>query len=1159
MKRQWWLLMLLTAMAMVICAGCAQAEGAQITGMVWAEREIDGIMQENEYPLAKAQVSLEKKNADGTIHVLAIQETAKDGMFAFAVSQHGEYRLSIELPSAYHFTIHGIDSAALPAKDNISVTPFFTIEDGQMKELLIGGAKSVSGVVIYAFEDVNANGGRMQSEPKIRNVLAELLYEYDGETYVIASATTDKNGEASIRDISAGDYRLRVTLPENYMIGPMGLKVNAYYNCVQPTEGQVAYTDTFTVAPKSSQGLGIGVVRTGSLQGNIWYDQDGNGRSDKNEPGLEGAKIILRSAALQLTRETTTDQNGNYSFNQLQPGDYQLTLSLPEGKIFTRPGDSKITDIARESTVNVNIQAESTFQAGKVGAMDATQLSILAYQDTLLINGTQDAQEALLPGVEITLIQDGKIVAKGVTSSDAPILFNTLRSGDVTLRFALPQGQLFSPSTTDLIQAFLPAAQAETIITVGAETQDTVFTVGAVPAASVSGRLFEDPYNEGRYQDGYALLSGFTVQAVDADGQIQAQAVTDNQGNYTLYPLLPGEFTVHFLLNDPYVATPYNDASPANNAIIAQTPEYGETVSFLLVPGESKESINAGIFRAGVVDGYVLLNRNHDDLLTNEGGMPNVTVTLLDEYGAPFSEFSYGITDENGYYYIKGVLPGTYSLLYTMPDNGAFTTPVTESREIESAPFTSESGSEIRMQNVGGVITSTLSGTVLHQGAAPVPAHVTMTSQSFGVTYETDTWEDGQYILTGLRPDTYNLEINLTDPAGFVFNDGEGSPVDATPASNASAALSIEMGQDILGANIYASLPASVHGLIYYDGDMNGKMDEGDYGAEERYFSLWRGDKMIAELMTEPDGTFTMEQLVPGEYTLQMHLENNEILVGQAAPASSLWTIPLTIEDGAYMQPISLPMLRYASVSGQFWSLDGTMNGIEGIAISLLDEQGTVVGTTASDKEGNFTFGGLLSGTYSLSAELPDGYLFAREQDLADKASMIYSQVDGAIQMLPIDVPMGDDLSGLDIGVGAMGGIGDYAWLDANGNGMQDIGESPMPGIQIELYQHGQLIASTQTNEYGFYSLSGLYPGAYEMKVTMHKELKATKHQEQFPLVASILPEEKDTTLTVEDILVPSGSRTLHYDLGFQLRKKNVYPEAMDLIPVKDWRPYTER
>lgn len=1153
-----WLLLIASIMLLAgLCA--AQAEGAQISGKVWVEKDVDGLMVSGESGLTYVRVTLEQRLQDGSIVQLASQDTGRDGLFAFSVAQAGEYRLHVKLIDDYQFTIHGLDSAALPAQGNISFTPFFQVEDGQLLEKNIGTTRSTTYISIYAFEDANTNGGRMQSEPKIRNVLTELVYDYEGETYVIASAKTDRDGEASLRDLSAGTYRLRVTLPDNYMIGPIGQKVSAFYNCVLASEGQVGYTEPFTIPPKGSQGLGIGAVRTGSLTGSIWQDDNADGTWNAQEPGMTQATISLHSDSLGLTREAAVNENGEFSFIHIQPGDYDLTISLPEGMIFTRPGQSLITEIAREHTIRVNVQPESTITLGAIGAMESTSLSLFFYEDALLVNGRPDSGEAPLEGVGVSIFQEGQTVAYAVTDVSGTVIFPSLRSGEISISATLPGGMVFAASEEGVFQVKEALTQAQSVLYINQDTEESLFSAGAVAPASISGVLFEDHANRGVYQNIFARLPGFAVQAVDQEGRVCAQTATDVNGQYTLSPLMPGEYTVRFLLADPYVASPYDNSAPENNAIINQTPEYGETNALVLAPGEKKETLNAGVFRAGIVDGYILLDQAVTATADQvDGGLPGVTVTLLDAYGAPFSEYSYGISDENGYYFIKGVLPGTYSLRYTMPDNGAFTMPLTDDAEIESDGFVITSGSEIRMPNLGAIQTSTISGSILH-GSLPVSAQVSLTSHGYGVTYETSAWEDGHYNLAGLRPDIYTLTVTLADDAGYIISDGENSPVEAVASSTARAEIRVEMGVDQQNVNIYAALPASIQGLIYYDGNASGLQEQGEYGAEYRAFSIWRGDKKVADVAAGADGGFSLSNLIPGEYTARITLNDSEIIVGQALRMGNDWQVPFTVEDGAILQPVNIPMLRYGSITGQIWSLDGSMNGVSNIAVSLLDIQGNVLATALSNAQGSFSFGNLMPGIYALSASLPEGYVFAREQDLSYRSSNIYSLADGSVHTVAFELPMGANLIGLDIGVGAMGAIGDYAWLDENGNGMQDIGESPMPGIAIELYQRGQLIASTTTDEYGFYSLANLYPGEYQMKVTMHQELKATKRQTTFPLVASILPESSDTTVTVESIIVPSGGRTLHYDLGFQLRKNNVYPDAMDLIPTKDWRPYTER
>lgn len=1131
---------------------CAQAEASEISGLVWLEKTVDGSYN-NENGFADAQITLEQRAEDGAILPIAAVNTGKDGKFVFSVPGAGEYRLKIELPKDYQFTLHGTASSALPAQGNLSATPFFTLADGQYAVKNIGVTKSSSYISLIAFEDENANGGRMQSEPVVRDVLTELVYEYDGETYLIASSTTDRSGETSLRKLSPGTYRLRVTLPDNRVVGPIGQKINQFYNCVIAQEGNTGLSEPFHLDAKSSLGMGIGVVRTGNLSGKIWLDDNYNGSWDGSENGLTDATILLISDAVGITREATVEENGNYLFSGLQPGAYRLEIHLPSGMIFTYPGQSLISDIADHAAMNVNIQVDTTTDLGPIGAMPAAAMAVAVYQDENL-NGIMDDGENALPGAIISASQGGKIVAEAISDDQGMVYFSTLRSGDVTLNCSLPSGYAFTFQGGDSILAFSEAiSSAETVVT--AEGTQTRYTIGATQSAAISGVLFEDPANTGLYQNGYALLPGFTVQAVNADGLAVLEARTDENGVYTLSPLMPGEYTVRFLLADPYIAAPYAlGQGETVSHILTQTPDYGETEAVSLMPGQMSTAMDGGVFRAGVIDGYVLLNQNHDGLATNEGGMPQVTVTLLDEYGAPYSEYSYGVTDENGYYMIKGVLPGSYSLMYTLPEDAAFAHPLTEQPEIESEVFSVTSGTEIHMSTLGAVHTSTLSGWLM---ANPVPAHVTLVSQTFGTVYETESWEDGQYILSGLRPDTYLLEVTL--PEGYVFGRSETAPISFVPSHQASAIITLGMGEDMLNADLLVVQPAMFAGVLFNDSDVSGTRSTDEYGAEEREITLWAYDQQIALLTTDSNGVFGMEGLVPGEYMLRLALYEDEILIDNGTFENGEWQIPIYLEDGGYLNIPDIALLRYATVYGQLWSLDGTMNGVANIPVTLLDGNGNVLLTATTNNEGEYAFGQLRPGDYALSAVLPDGYLFAREQDAQERASCVISLPDGTAQAILFHLPMGEELTGMDIGMGAMGKIGDRAWLDENKNGMQDLGEPNMPGIVVELYQRGEFIASATTDVYGMYSLSGLYPGEYEMKVIMHEELKPTTQQTEFPLVASIMPEGNETIVNISGIIVPSGGQTLHYDLGFQLRKDGKYPAAMNDIPTKDWRPYSDR
>jgi hypothetical protein len=69
-----------------------------------------------------------------------------------------------------------------------------------------------------------------------------------------------------------------------------------------------------------------------------------------------------------------------------------------------------------------------------------------------------------------------------------------------------------------------------------------------------------------------------------------------------------------------------------------------------------------------------------------------------------------------------------------------------------------------------------------------------------------------------------------------------------------------------------------------------------------------------------------------------------------------------------------------------------------------------------------------------------------------------------------------------------LAGIGDYVWSDVNGDGIQDAGEPPMAGVRVfadlnddGIWQAGEPVSITDEN--GLYSLGGLIPGTYSVRV----------------------------------------------------------------------------
>ena len=62
--------------------------------------------------------------------------------------------------------------------------------------------------------------------------------------------------------------------------------------------------------------------------------------------------------------------------------------------------------------------------------------------------------------------------------------------------------------------------------------------------------------------------------------------------------------------------------------------------------------------------------------------------------------------------------------------------------------------------------------------------------------------------------------------------------------------------------------------------------------------------------------------------------------------------------------------------------------------------------------------------------------------------------------------------------------LGDYVWHDSNVNGIQDAGEVGIAGVVVKLYDgSGTLLASTVTNQNGYYEFDNLCNGNYKVKL----------------------------------------------------------------------------
>ncbi len=118
-----------------------------------------------------------------------------------------------------------------------------------------------------------------------------------------------------------------------------GFTVNDWDPTDAPADGSL---DGHLLVPNSIGEL----TDLASLGSYVWFDINGDGIWDTDEPAFPGLIVNLYDAQNVLLDSTVTDDDGLFLFSDLMPGDYELEFILPDGYAFTlqNMGDDPFKD-----------------------------------------------------------------------------------------------------------------------------------------------------------------------------------------------------------------------------------------------------------------------------------------------------------------------------------------------------------------------------------------------------------------------------------------------------------------------------------------------------------------------------------------------------------------------------------------------------------------------------------------------------------------------------------------------------------------------------------------------------------------------------------------------------------------------------------------------
>jgi protocatechuate 3,4-dioxygenase beta subunit len=555
-----------------------------ISGEVFNDLNGDGALGTGEPGLAGWKVDLVDT---ATNSLVAETTTGTDGAYTFANTFPGTYTILEKLQSGWVQT-------APPPPGTYSILAF----DGQSFTGNNFGDFQLVSVSGNVYNDINGNGQQNSGEPGLANWEVDLK---GAGNNVVATATTDANGNYAIAGIGPGSY----TLAEVLQVG---------FIQTQPVNPNFYSFTTSSGANLAGRAFGD-VHIPENLSGFVYNDLNGNGSSDGGtDPALSGQTINVLDSSNKLVASTTTAADGTYSFTNLPFAQYTVEDVVPAGWTITQPTNPPGT---------YTVPAASGNHPGlDFGNFQLVSVSGNVYND-LNGNGQHDAGEPALANWTVEVQDAGNnVVASATTDASGNYTITGVGPGSFTLVEAVQSGWIITQPTNPSFYSFTTSS--------GSNVTGGIF--GDFHTISVSGSVYNDQNGDGLRNVAEPGLQGWTVNLEDSVGNVLASVVSDSNGNYSFTGVGPGSYMVaevvqpNYVQTQPLFPTDYSFVSVSGHNLAALV--FGDHFSPALNPTQVIDNGQAGYSETGswntVVGGFNGTNRVAH---TVNSGSPTATAT----------------------------------------------------------------------------------------------------------------------------------------------------------------------------------------------------------------------------------------------------------------------------------------------------------------------------------------------------------------------------------------------------------------------------------------------------------------------------------------------------------------------------------------------------
>ncbi len=646
---------------------------ASLSGKVWADTNGDCVYQpQTDIPLSGVQIDL----LDSEGHTVATTTTNAQGQYKFENLAPGTYSVFEHQPAGY---FEGMDMVGTVAGE-IDGTHGGT---DLLSHITLGsGANGIN----YDFcEELPASlSGKVWADPQgdcvfgpqdipLAGVQIDLL---NAQGQVVATTTTNAQGQYKFDNLAPGTYGVFEHQPTGYfegmdLLGTVGGVI----------VGAHGGTDLLNQIALGSGANGVEYdfceELPASLSGKVWNDTNGDCIYQPTDLPLSGVQIDLLNSQGQVVATTTTDVSGNYKFEGLAPGEYQVFEHQPQGYLEDMDMLGTVAGVIVGSHGGADLLSQITLGSGANGINYdfceelPASLSGKVWNDT---NGDciyEPETDIPLSGVQIDLLDNqGRVVVTTTTDAGGNYKFKNLTPGNYSVFEHQPVGFLEGMDLLGTVGGATVGTHGGTDllgqIALGTGAAGINYDFCEELPASLSGIVWNDTNGDCIYEPETDIpLSGVQIDLLNAGGHVVATTTTDANGNYKFENLVPGTYNVFehqptgFLEGMDMVGTVGGVTVGSHGAtdLLSQ---------IVLGPGAAGIDYDFCEELPASLSGKVWNDTNGDCVFKSETDIPlsGVQIDLLNAGGHVIATTK---TDAQGNYEFENLVPGTYSVFEHQP------------------------------------------------------------------------------------------------------------------------------------------------------------------------------------------------------------------------------------------------------------------------------------------------------------------------------------------------------------------------------------------------------------------------------------------------------------------------------------------------------------